>query len=300
MIGAGRLHEAQQLTQQAMFLETQQAKLVLPDVGYPALVQGDILREWNKLDEALALVSEGLERCKQIVSMTLLAQFLYGYSMLLRVHLSRGELDAACSALQEFEHIGMSMNQHVYLHIRSLFTMVDQVKLWLACGELERATYWAETLDVVQRLGTPFEHEREEVARVRLFLAKHQPTLALQRLEPVLQRATRGQRWGHVIEMRLLQALAYQMGHEETQALSALSKAIRLSEPEGYIRSFVDEGTQMGTLLSRLQEKQHQYGPTPYLNTLLAAFQQESMVRVRAKAHTKGRRVHGEQRSAII
>ena len=53
--------------------------------------------------------------------------------------------------------------------------------------------------------------EREEVACVRILLAKQQPALALQRLEPVLQRATAGQRWGHVIEIRLLQALAYQM-----------------------------------------------------------------------------------------
>ena len=80
-------------------------------------------------------------------------------------------------------------------------------------------------------------HEREEVARVRVLLAKDQPALALQRLEPVLQRATTGQRWGHVIEMRLLQALAYQMLQEETQALDALSEAVRLGEPEGYIRS---------------------------------------------------------------
>ena len=88
-----------------------------------------------------------------------------------------------------------------------------------------------------------------------------------------LQRATTGQRWGHVIEIRLLQALAYHMLPQETQALDALSEAVRLAEPEGYIRSFVDEGAPMETLLSRLQEEQCQRGPTPYLDTLLAAFE---------------------------
>ena len=37
------------------------------------------------------------------------------------------------------------------------------------------------------------------VARVRILLAKSQPDIALQRLEPVLERAMAGKRWGHVI-----------------------------------------------------------------------------------------------------
>ncbi len=99
---------------------------------------------------------------------------------------------------------------------------------------------------------------------------------ALQRLEPVLKRATAGQRWGHVIEIRLLQALAHQKLHEEPQALAALSEAVRLGEPEGYIRSFMDEGLPIADLLSRLREQQCQTGPTSYLDTLLAAFARKS------------------------
>ena len=68
---------------------------------------------------------------------------------------------------------------------------------------------------------TPFVREQEEVAVCHVLLARAQPALALQRLEPVLQRATTGQRWGHVIEMRLLQALAHQMLQEEIQALAS-------------------------------------------------------------------------------
>ncbi len=87
---------------------------------------------------------------------------------------------------------------------------------------------------------TSFARERQEVARARTLLAKDQPTAALQRLEPALQRATAGQRWGHVLEIRLLQALAHQRLDKEPQALAALSEAVRLGEPEGYLRSFVE------------------------------------------------------------
>ena len=48
--------------------------------------------------------------------------------------------------------------------------------------------------------------------------------------------------------MLILQALAYQMCQEATQALDALSEAVRLAKPEGYIRSFVDEGASMDML----------------------------------------------------
>ena len=123
---------------------------------------------------------------------------------------------------------------------------------------------------------TPFARERQDVARARIILAQDQPTAALQCLASALQRATAGQRWGHVIEIHLLQALAYQRLHEEPQALAVLSEAILLGEPEGYIRSFVDEGTPMADLLSRLRQEQRHLGPTAYLDTLLAAFAKES------------------------
>jgi len=169
----------------------------------------------------------------------------------------------------------------------SLFTTVDQARLWLAGGELDRAASWAGELDLAERSGSPFAREREEVARVRILLAKTQPAETLQRLESVLQRATTGKRWGHVIEIRLLQALAYQILQEETQALDSLSEAVRLGEPEGYIRSFVDEGAPMEALLYRLRKRDRKHGPTPYLDTLLAAFQQENMARTQTRGQTK-------------
>jgi LuxR family maltose regulon positive regulatory protein len=56
--------------------------------------------------------------------------------------------------------------------------------------------------------------------------------------------------------MRLLQALAHQMCQQEMQALSALSEAIRLAEPEGDIRCFVDEGTTIEALFYHLRKQE--------------------------------------------
>jgi LuxR family maltose regulon positive regulatory protein len=213
---------------------------------------------------------------EQANSLLSLVFLFIGYAVLVHIFLSCGDLEAARLAFQQLEQLGTSMNQPWRIHMHSLFTTIDQVRLWLACGELERATRWAQELDVTEQHVTPLVRERQEVARTRILLATDQPTAALQRLEPVLQRATAGHRWGHVIEIRLLQALAYHRLHEEPQALAALAEAVRLGEPEGYLRSFVEEGETMAALLCKLQEKQRKAGPTPYLDRVLAAFPMQS------------------------
>jgi LuxR family transcriptional regulator, maltose regulon positive regulatory protein len=283
MIGAGRLHEALQLTEQAIQLGNKSEGLTLPDVSYPALLQAEILREWNELDAARTLAEEAICVCEQIESPALLIYLLYGNSILLRIFLSRGELDAAHAAFQQIEYIGANMNQSVYTGVCSRFATIDQVRLWLARGELKLAMLWAERLDIGKQYGTPFAHEQAEVARVHILLAKAQPDLALQRLEPVLLRATVGKRWNDVIGIRLLQALAHQMCHQDMQALDALSEAVRLAEPEGYIRRFVDEGVSMAALLSQLAKDR----PMPYLDRILVAFPQESKRHARSPKWVK-------------
>lgn len=291
MIRAGQLGEAYQLAQQAIQLGAQPGGFMLPDVGWAMIWQTGILYEWNQLDAVRALIEEAISLCQQAGSFVWSLYLVCAYAMFAHICLSSGDLDTARFALQQVERIGQSMNQPTYLYFRSLYAIVDQVRLWLACGEVDRAAQWVRELDLLAPRSTPFTHERQEVARVRFLLATTQPASALQRLEPVLERATTGQRWNHVIEIRLLQALAYQMCQQEKLALSALSEAVVLAEPEGYIRSFVDEGASMATLLSRLRQQQRVYGPTPYLDTVLAAFSQQSKVRKRQSKQAKQRTI---------
>jgi LuxR family maltose regulon positive regulatory protein len=287
LIDAGRLQEAERLIKQGLRLGTTPRGIRLPQVGWIVLFQAEILRQWNQLDAALAVIEEAIELCKHVESIATLLFLFWVYAIQVRIFLSCAEMDAAHSALEQLKQVSMCLNQPTSSYAHALFTTVDQVRLWLACGELDQATHWVKQREIRKQENPAFGHEREEVACARVFLATHQPDLALQRLESVLQRATRGKRWGHVIEIRLLQALAYHMLQEETQALHALSEALCLAEPEGYIRSFVDEGIPMQALLSQLREQQHKTGPTPYLDTLLAVFQQESRARAQAEERTQ-------------
>jgi hypothetical protein len=72
--------------------------------------------------------------------------------------------------------------------------------------------------------------------------------------------------------MRLLQAIAQEQQQNRHAALAALTEAVRLGEQAGYARRFVDEGPQVAALLSLLRDQQRKLGPTPYVDTILAAF----------------------------
>jgi LuxR family maltose regulon positive regulatory protein len=287
LIDTGRLQEAEQQVKQGIQLGTTPRGVLLPQVGWLAPFQAEILRQWNQLDAAQAVIEEAIELCKHVESIVTLPCLFWAYAIQVRIFLSRTQMDAARSALEQLEQVRMRLNQPTSSYYHALFFTVDRVRLWLACGEIDQATHWVKQREMREQESPPFGHERQEAACVRVLLATAQPGGALQRLEPVLQRTTAGQRWGHVIEMRLLQALALQMLQEEPQALDALSEAVRLAKPEGYIRSFVDEGTPMESLLYRLRRRNRRCGPTPYLDTLLAAFQQETKVYAQTEESTQ-------------
>jgi LuxR family maltose regulon positive regulatory protein len=84
-----------------------------------------------------------------------------------------------------------------------------------------------------------------------------------------LKEAENGNRMGSVIEIRILQALLYETQGDISCALEPLEHALRLAEPEGYVRIFADEGAPMVRLLSEAKAQ----GITPeYVGKLLDAF----------------------------
>jgi len=91
---------------------------------------------------------------------------------------------------------------------------------------------------------------------------------ALELLARLLSTAEETGATGYVIESLALQAMALQAKDERDQALIALERALSLAEPEGYVRTFVDEGAPMGELLREAAVR----GIAPqYVSELLSA-----------------------------
>jgi len=103
----------------------------------------------------------------------------------------------------------------------------------------------------------------------RLLLAQGQAARALAGLDQLVPKAEAHGRWGRVIEIQVLRALALEGLGKRQDAREAIGAALGLAEPEGYVRRFVDEGPTMQGLLSHALH--HGIAPT-YAAKLLRAF----------------------------
>jgi LuxR family maltose regulon positive regulatory protein len=87
-------------------------------------------------------------------------------------------------------------------------------------------------------------------------------------LDRLLAAATEGRRGGSVIDIQLTRALVLHTSGNLEPALEALGVAVRLAEPERYVRTFVDEGTPMADLLAAAERR----ASSPYIRRLRSAF----------------------------
>jgi len=102
-----------------------------------------------------------------------------------------------------------------------------------------------------------------------VLLARDEVHAALHLLERLRGAAEAAGRMGSKIKVLILQALAFRARDDETRALATLERALELAEPEGYIRTFLDEGAPMASLLRQSVSK----GISPgYASRLLEAF----------------------------
>ena len=147
-----------------------------------------------------------------------------------------------------------------------------QLELWLVQDRLRAAVDWAnERLQGSGLEGRP-ESEAAHLAMARVLIVKGGAP-AIERakalLKHLIEAAEREGRTGVSIEALALQALAEWKRGERAGAMTALERALRLAEPEGYTRLFVDLGLPMVRLL---QEARSRTVMPDYVDKLLAAF----------------------------
>jgi LuxR family maltose regulon positive regulatory protein len=163
-----------------------------------------------------------------------------GYLTLLRVLLAQGDVEGAFGTLQDAEQIAQT--HHVRLSTK-IKLKTAQVAHWLAVGDVQTATRWADACDGGSEL--------EQIALARLLLAQDRAVDALYLLDRQLALAESGGRTGRSIEILALQALALEALGRSDEADAALSRSLSLARPERYVRVFLDLGQSLRELLER-------------------------------------------------
>jgi LuxR family transcriptional regulator, maltose regulon positive regulatory protein len=217
---------------------------------------------WNCLDEA----GESLERChrlsQQAGNLNLQTACL---ALTARLEGARGNLEKAQAALITAEQL---MHDHPLSPHRSMWVESALARLWLEQGKMEQALLLLHRTgicpnalspgslaleDINLEDPAPYRLEPGTLVLLRLFLALGNPEAALALVGRLLPGAQAGQRMQTVIELTVLQALAFQAKKDLPCALAALEQAIALARPDQSRRFFLEEGERMGKLLYHAQ-----------------------------------------------
>jgi len=222
--------------------------------------------EWNNLDAALEHIRVGMDISEKLGDPSGRA---YGHLLQARIHHARGDLPAAVTAFQEMLHWAAQISaSHGFQPGPAELDML-RTQHWLRSGNLPAVRDWAEQSGLSTEDEADYRRLREHLTFARFLLAQGEPERILPLLERIGQQAESHGRMRDLIEILTLHALALQAAGQMEEAVVKIERALTLGEPEGYIRTFLDEGEPMARLLQRVA--QHT-GVPDYSTQLLAAF----------------------------
>lgn len=263
-LAQGRLQGAIRTYEQSLQLAAEQGESVLRGTADLYLRLSELYVEQNDLDAAteLRLRSEELGEQK--------ASPIWQYRLCLaraRIKQAEGDLEGALDLLNEADR------RYVRTPVPDIQPVgAMKARAWIMQGRLTEALAWVHEQGLSAADDLSFLHEFEHITLARVLIARHKNGVegamheAVGLLERLLEAAEVGGRNGSMIEILIQQALAYKAQDDITPALAPLERALALAEPEGYVRTFVDEGTPMAYLLSQAIE----HGIMPgYARTLL-------------------------------
>jgi LuxR family maltose regulon positive regulatory protein len=162
------------------------------------------------------------------------------------------------------------------LEIRQPVQMVEarafQARLALLQGDLTAALRWAQGVTSEELPARTLFPEVPRVTLARVLIAqgtRDSLQKASQILDEILEIARGAHSAPHTIELLALQALVYDAQGKGQKALDVLRQSLELAQPGGFLRVFVDLGSAMIPLLSRLAEFESEPN---YIGRILAAF----------------------------
>lgn len=187
-----------------------------------------------------------------------------------RIRAAEGDLGGALDLFDEADRLYVS---DFSPDVRAVSAL--RARVWIAQGRWGEALGWAGERGLSVEDDVSYLREFEHLTLARVLLARdraerfggsiHEVTSLLERL---LRAAEEGARTGTVLEVLVLQALAQQTQGDIPAALASLRRALSLAEPEGYVRTFIDEGPPIASLLKAAAKQ----GIAPsYVRRLLAA-----------------------------
>jgi LuxR family maltose regulon positive regulatory protein len=284
----GQLREAVAICQEA--LETMVAPAErngrsLPISGVLHVTLGIIHLFRNELQAAEQSLARGLALLALTSSVF---TRLEGHFALARLKQAQGDESGAMEVLRQAERLfalSGSSDDRLPFYQGPSHIAAYKARLWVQQAHynphrLDDAVRWARERNL--KLDSE-RYNSGHFVLARLIVAQHRrraekPLFSLTELCDFLTRQLRAaQRYnaiGWQVEVLILQSLVHHLLGDVPQALANLQQALSLAEPEGYARTFLDEGPPMADLLRLGAQRGVWHSPqlAAYANRLLHAF----------------------------
>ncbi len=256
----GHLHKAAELCQQVIQSGGQSPYVAPAHIGLAALYY-----EWNQLDQASQEAQIGIDQSQRTGNPLILCD---GYRIKAVIYQALGNPEVALSTLKNADQL--VLNQLVSPLAR-LRIAACHVQVALAQDNHTAAQFWAE--QVTDPSGASLYDPCLGLTPIHIYLARHKKKEAAQRLSELYNIASQKSCGAGMVEIRLLQAMA---AESPQGALQFMKKALKMAQPEGFIRIFVNQGEPVKKLLERLKSQGGDM--KEYILTLLASFGETSKV----------------------
>ncbi len=229
---------------------------------------GHVYYQWNRLDEAYAHWS-AVPEWRYQANFRAYHEATLGLALLCH---TQGDADEAGRMLDTLTQALLEMKQVQFAPEVESF----RARLALLRGDVGAADHWAQSGGQPARMPL-YYWEANELTRVKVLLARRTAVTrqeAAHLLTTCHQYAEQTANVWLLIQTWALQALWAQAQGQVEEALTAAERAVRLAEPGGYLRLFVELGREMADLLAQVAER----GIVPaYIGRILAVFHADQL-----------------------
>lgn len=232
---------------------------------------GEVLTEWNYLDEAEAFIRDGLRDNQPWRNIMTDA---FGLVALARLLLAKEDFEEARLAVEKLETRLLEQQPRPREFEEDFRTL--RVRLQLASGDLDNPARWADQIPLSEDFDSHQELYRLTLTRLRFAQGRYAEVETL--LKGWKPPPGAGSRVTRELEANLLRAAAIAREGRLSEALGIVDTSLSLAEPEGYLRIFLDVGGAARELLAAYLRSVAP-GHRDYAQKIMDAFRRTSQAR---------------------
>ena len=227
--------------------------------------------EWNQVAEAENYVQMAFEMVNENRTIDRIFQVL---QVLVLVKIPKDEYSEIEKVIQILEESAAAYDYPLLVLDR-----IECYSSFLAMkkGEIVSANRWARIYAQRHQDNYSYMNEQEWLTIAKINLEMDKPDQAIEILQSLQESAKKDGRKYSLLKISILLVQAYQRKNRRDTALKILEKCLKASQEERYIRSFIDGGIEIESLINEISERSDlPKSFQKYVNTIKTAFHPSS------------------------